>query len=109
MIIHEQTAFEKMNALDQVRITQMAISILKYINANDYNFNYFYVGITNDIDRRKAEHDKEFNSVLVYHHDFKDREFVKALEAYFTMKYGFRGDTGGGSDDSTTFYVLRLL
>lgn len=107
MLFHEKNAFDKANTTLKLRVTQIALNICESINLNDVNLHYFYVGVTNDLPLRLQQHDKEFRSHLVYSFDFKDRELVKALEAYFVNRYAFKGNTGGGTDDSTILYVLR--
>lgn len=107
MLLYDDNAFNSAEQDLKLRIIQNAISICKSIKLNDFNHQFFYVGVTNNIVNRMQQHDKEFRSVLVYDFDYQDKDFVNALEAYLVNKYNFKNDVGAESDSGTIFYVLR--
>lgn len=74
------------------------------------NYNDFYVGITNDINRRLfTEHNvnKEEGASWWIYFTAKDKATAQAVEEYF-LNLGMKGDTGGGTDDSTIVYCYEI-
>lgn len=68
----------------------------------------FYVGITNDIERRLFEEHKvsEKNGWWFYRQAI-DKKTAQHVEEYFLSK-GMKGDTGGGTDDSSFVYCYEI-
>ncbi len=67
----------------------------------------FYVGITNDIERRLfTEHNVDKNDWWIYCSAINKIE-AQSVEEYFLEK-GMKGDTGGGTDDSTYVYCYEI-
>lgn len=67
----------------------------------------YYVGITNNIERRLY---KEHNITPYECHwvaDAKDKNLADEIEKHFIDK-GMKGSTGGGREDSTKIYVYRI-
>ena len=66
----------------------------------------FYVGITNDVDRRLFEEhllDEETDSFRV--EQFNTVEDAREVEAFFLNEMGLDGGAGGGEDDSVFVYI----
>lgn len=68
----------------------------------------FYVGITNDIQRRLFDEHKvsEKNGWWIYRQAI-DKKTAQYVEEYFLNK-GMKGDTGGGTDDSSFVYCYEI-
>lgn len=68
----------------------------------------FYVGITNDIERRLFDEHKvsEKNGWWIYRQAI-DKKTAQHVEEYFLNK-GMKGDTGGGTDDSSFIYCYEI-
>lgn len=72
------------------------------------NYGKFYVGITNDIDRRLfSEHNVPRNGHWRIHREAINKEHAQAVEEHFLAK-GMKGDTGGGTDDSVWVYCYKI-
>lgn len=72
------------------------------------NYSSYYVGITNDIERRLfGEHNVPRNSHWRIHNEAINKEHAQAVEEHFLAK-GMKGDTGGGTDDSVYAYCYRV-
>jgi predicted GIY-YIG superfamily endonuclease len=68
-------------------------------------YSYWTIGITDDPERRKKEHEAEGKSVKYWSHWKADTEAIaRAVEAYFIDK-GMKGGTGGG-EHPTYVYVF---
>lgn len=68
----------------------------------------FYVGITNDIERRLFEEHKVSKENAWWIYRVADTKAVaQAVEEYFLDK-GMRGDTGGGTEDTTYVYCYEI-
>lgn len=82
-------------------------SIIKTIdNLQDTSRSDFYVGITNDIERRLREHHVEAHQCL------KVLEATNKSEAEIAEKFligaGLNGHSGGGQDDSNIVYCYQI-
>ena len=82
-------------------------SIIKAIdNLQGASHSDFYVGITNDIERRLREHHVETHQCL------KVLEATSKIEAEIAEKYligtGLNGHLGGGQDDSNIVYCYQI-
>lgn len=68
----------------------------------------FYVGITNDVERRLfTEHNVQKDDQWWIYRDAIDKSTVQRVEEYYLDK-GMKGDTGGGTDDSTFVYCYEI-
>lgn len=70
----------------------------------------FYIGITNDLDRRLfVEHNvsRKDGSAWWIYCEAADKATAQAVEEYYLDK-GMKGDTGGGTDDSTFVYCYEI-
>lgn len=68
----------------------------------------FYVGITNDVERRLfTEHNVPENEHWWIYRDAIDKSTAQRVEEYYLDK-GMKGDTGGGTDDSTYVYCYEI-
>lgn len=71
------------------------------------NYSGWYVGITNDIDRRLfGEHNVDREKDYWIYRTANSKAIAQEIEEYFLDK-GMDGDTGGGSDDTTKVYVYK--
>ena len=72
------------------------------------NFSKFYIGITNDIERRLfGEHNVPRNGHWRIHREAINKDHAQAVEEYF-LKKGMKGDTGGGFEDSVWVYCYKI-
>jgi hypothetical protein len=79
--------------------------IKEYVGNDDYS--KWYVGITNDINRRLfQEHGVNKDSDCGGWCEANSKADAQTVEEYF-LNAGMDGDTGGGNDDSTYVYVFR--
>ena len=71
-------------------------------------WNDYYVGITNDINRRLfTEHNVDKNNDWWIFREANDKSTAQAVEEYYLAK-GMQGDTGGGTDDSVYVYCYEI-
>ena len=76
----------------------------------DTNYKAYYIGITNDIDRRLfGEHNvnKTPNAAWWIYREAINKDHAQAVEEHF-LKKGMKGDTGGGTSDSTWVYCYKI-
>lgn len=72
------------------------------------NFSKFYIGITNDIERRLfGEHNVPRNGHWRIHLEAINKEHAQAVEEHF-LNRGMQGDTGGGFEDSVWVYCYKI-
>lgn len=68
----------------------------------------FYVGITNDIERRLfGEHNVDRNNGWWIYCEAINKATAQEVEEYYLNK-GMKGDTGGGNEDSTFVYCYEI-
>ena len=68
----------------------------------------FYVGITNDVDRRLfGEHNVDKEHWGWIYAQANDKNVAQLVEEYFLNK-GMKGDTGGGTDDTVYVYCYEI-
>lgn len=68
----------------------------------------FYVGITNDVERRLfGEHNVQKKGQWWIYRDAISKATAQSVEEYYLNK-GMKGDTGGGTDDSTFVYCYEI-
>lgn len=68
----------------------------------------FYIGITNDVSRRLfTEHNVDKNNAWWIYREAINKATAQAVEEYYLDK-GMKGDTGGGTDDSTYVYCYEI-
>jgi len=84
--------------------------IIEYIG-NNQNGEYtnWYVGITDDVDRRvfgSGEHNVSKNGDRWIHCPADSKKDAQEIEELF-LALGMYGDTGGGDDDTTIVYCYR--
>lgn len=86
---------------------KIADDIYSHLNG-DTNYKAYYIGITNDIDRRLF---REHNVSKIYDwwifRQAINKEHAQAVEEHFLEK-GMKGDTGGGTNDSTWVYCYKI-
>ena len=89
---------------------QIADAIYEHLkkDVDGNNYDKFYIGITNDIDRRLfSEHNVPRNGHWRIHREAINKEHAQAVEEHFLAK-GMKGDTGGGTDDSVWVYCYKI-
>lgn len=89
---------------------QIADAIYEHLkkDVDGNNYGKFYIGITNDIDRRLfSEHNVPRNGHWRIHREAINKEHAQAVEEHFLAK-GMKGDTGGGTDDSVWVYCYKI-
>jgi hypothetical protein len=85
--------------------SQLIAAIDGVIIGFGYSYGAWTVGITNDPDRRKQEHQDEGQNVGLWRHWKADSESTaRSVEQYF-LKKGCKGGTGGG-DYPTYVYIF---
>lgn len=68
----------------------------------------FYVGITNDVERRLfGEHNVQKNGRWWIFRDAINKSTAQSVEEHY-LNRGMKGDTGGGTDDSTFVYCYEI-
>lgn len=76
--------------------------------SNKRYYSDFYVGITNDIERRLfVEHNVDKKSNWWIYRTATNKTAAQSVEEYFLNK-GMKGDTGGGTDDSIYVYCYEI-
>ena len=71
-------------------------------------FSDFYIGITNDIDRRLFdEHNVATGGHWYIYRNAIDDEHARAVEKHYLEK-GMKGGDGGGDNNSTYVYCYRI-
>ena len=71
------------------------------------NYSKWYVGITNDIDRRLfGEHNVDRKQDYWIFRTASSKSVAQEVEEYF-LNVGMVGDTGGGNDDTKIVYVFK--
>lgn len=80
--------------------------ITSYLQTSNYTG--FYIGITNDVERRLFEEHKvsKQNGCWIYG-KADSKSIAQDVEEYF-LNEGMQGDTGGGNDDSTYVYCYQI-
>lgn len=74
-----------------------------------YNASYedYYIGITNDIERRLQEHQVDTDNGWYRYGETFNKEDAETIEKYFLEK-GMQGDTGGGKPETVFVYCYRV-
>lgn len=67
----------------------------------------YYVGITNDINRRLFEEHKVDHYSCHWFHETSSREIADEIEGHFIAK-GMKGHQGGGNKESVWIYIYRI-
>ncbi len=76
--------------------------------SNKQYYSDFYVGITNDIERRLfTEHNVDKNDSWWIYRTATNKTEAQNVEEYFLSK-GMEGDTGGGTDNSIYVYCYEI-
>lgn len=76
-------------------------------SAKEY-YSDFYIGITNDIERRLfSEHKVSKTNGWWIWCESLDKSVAQEIEEYYLDK-GMKGDTGGGQDDSRYVYCYEI-
>lgn len=66
------------------------------------------MGITNDVERRLfTEHNVQKDDQWWIYRDAIDKSTARRVEEHYLDK-GMKGDTGGGTDDSTYVYCYEI-
>lgn len=79
-------------------------------SSNQKYYKDFYIGITNDIERRLFdEHnvDRTKDAAWWIYDTAINKTTAQAVEEYYLAK-GMRGDTGGGTNDSIYVYCYEI-
>lgn len=88
-----------MNKLDIIN------DIKNYVGRGDYS--NWYVGITNDIERRLfSEHSVDRKQDYWIYRPASSKSIAQEVEEFF-LDAGMDGDTGGGNDDTTYVYAFK--
>lgn len=76
--------------------------------SNKQYYHDFYIGITNNVERRLfTEHNVSKNNAWWIYREATDKVAAQKVEEYYLAK-GMKGDTGGGSDDTTYVYCYEI-
>ncbi len=95
-----------LSLLDKLNIELAIQDIETWRKANDFLYRECYIGITNDIERRYAEHNIEIDDIEI-HLDVKTKRSACAVEKHFINK-GMEGHEGGPADDTTFVYCYFI-
>lgn len=86
---------------------QILNDIFSHLNG-DVNYKAYYIGITNDINRRLfGEHNVNRNYGWWIYREAIDKDHAQDVEEFFLEK-GMKGNTGGGTSDSTWVYCYKI-
>lgn len=88
---------------------QIADDIYAHLHG-DTNYKAYYIGITNDIDRRLfREHNVNRTPHFAWWiwREAISKDHAQAVEEHF-LNQGMKGDTGGGMDDSVYVYCYKI-
>jgi hypothetical protein len=83
--------------------------IIKQIKAAcSGNYSRWYIGITNDLQRRKREHNKNdfFEDHIFCSWKANSKEIAEEVEKWGKAQY-MQGDTGGGREESIYVYIFE--
>lgn len=67
----------------------------------------FYIGITNDIERRLKEHNVSKSNTWWIYRTALDSDTARDVENYF-LQQGMRGDNSGGNNSSNIVYCYAV-
>ena len=82
--------------------------IKAYIDSAGGDYSKWYVGITNNPQRRLFdEHNVMMNNSRWVRRTASSHEVARRIEAYFIDELGLDGGTGGGDEDSTVVYAYK--
>ncbi len=96
-----------MLSLSNILSVESAIQkIESWRRKNNFQYEECYIGITNDIERRYAEHNLEFDDIEI-HLDVKTKNNVCDVEKHFINK-GIEGHEGGPAEDTTYVYCYFI-
>lgn len=77
-------------------------------NSGKQYYSDFYIGITNDIERRLfKEHNVSKNSSWWIYRTANTSDIARNIEKHF-LDLGMRGDDGGGNETSKTVYCYAV-
>ena len=77
-------------------------------NSGKRYYSEFYVGITNDVQRRLfQEHNVNKDTMWWAYSTARTKEEAEEVEKHYLSK-GMRGDTGGGTPDSVVVYCYAV-
>ncbi|MBO5155559.1 MAG: hypothetical protein J6C05_00250 [Prevotella sp.] len=77
-------------------------------NSKKKSYSNFYVGITNDVERRLfTEHNVDKNRNWWIYRTAINKATAQIVEEFFLNK-GMQGDTGGGIDESIYVYCYEI-
>lgn len=76
--------------------------------SNKQYYSNFYIGITNDVNRRLfGEHNVSRDNAWWIYREADDKETAQNVEEYYLQK-GMQGDTGGGISQSRYVYCYEI-
>lgn len=76
--------------------------------SNKKYFSDFYIGITNDVERRLfGEHNVDEKNGWWIYSPADSKATAQAVEEYYLGK-GMKGNTGGGNEDTTYVYCYEI-
>jgi hypothetical protein len=76
--------------------------------SNKEYYSDFYIGITNDIDRRLfTEHNVPCSGHWYIYRPADSKAIAQEVEEHF-LDLGMQGDTGGGTEDTTIVYCYEI-
>lgn len=84
------------------------VNFIESISSSNNRRNLFYIGITDNIERRAKEHNfnLEDKGFCIFA-KCNSSDVARGIEGYVKTKWNTDGDSGGGNDDSCYVYVYR--
>jgi len=98
--------FVKMPKTKQEIIDEIKV----HIESEKGPFNTWYIGITNDANRRlfeENEHNVSKENGWWIYRSSGTKEIAQDIEKYF-LELGLKGGTGGGTEDSIIVYAYKI-
>lgn len=84
---------------------EIIVDIHRFLSKLGGYYSDYYVGITNDIERRLFDEHKVINNYI--YRTGKSDEITRAVEKYYLDK-GCKGGAGGGDEDSKIVYCYKI-
>jgi len=88
--------------------TKIIDEITRQINSQGGGLNKWYVGITDDINRRlHTEHNVPKDKAWYIYRTAADKTAAELIEGYF-LDQGCQGDKGGGNEETRIVYAYLI-
>jgi len=96
--------------IEEIVETELIIAEIEaYIDGNGGIYSNWYVGITNDLEKRLfGDHNVDKKKGNWYSKKASTIDIARSVEEYFFDEHETQGDTGGGNNDSVYIYAYEV-